>query len=333
MSDLVSRLGQLFVVGFAGEQPPADLLHFVAEEKIGGVILFGDSCSSVTLVRDNIEKIRQALKGARTPFIAVDQEGGRVSRIKGAPAEIQAASEYGSELGLEKYEEDYRRSAVYLESIGFNLNLAPVADIGLDPDNTCLEGRTFGDNTEQVETFVRRTVELSRGAGLLSCLKHFPGLGAARIDPHKALAEADYDELIWQQREMLPFRAGIEAGADMVMSTHLRISGFGEEIATANGMIVRSLLRDRLAFDGPVVTDDLTMQGAAGLGTYGERAVKAFSAGHDLLLFGPNHEAAMEAYDFFENAVRHGEIPAERVRRSLERVVSIKLKLDSSVIR
>jgi len=333
LNDLISRLGQLFVVGFAGEQPPVDLLNFLAEERIGGVILFGESCSSLQLVRENIEQIREALQGARSPFIAIDQEGGRVSRIKGAPAQIQAASEYGNSLGLEKFEEDYRRSAVYLESLGFNLNLAPVADIGFNPNNNCLQGRTFADSPEKVEPFVRKAVQLSRIAGLISCLKHFPGLGAAEIDPHLGIAEASYDELIWQQREMLPFQAGLEAGADLVMSTHVRIDGFGDEIATANGEMIQTLLRDQLAFDGPLITDDLTMKGAAGLGPYGERAVKAFMAGHDMLLFGPNHEASMEAFDFFENAVRHGEIPVERIKRSLERVASVKLKLDSTVIR
>jgi beta-N-acetylhexosaminidase len=176
-------------------------------------------------------------------------------------------------------------------------------------------------------------VKTTNRQGILSCLKHFPGLGAASIDPHEATATADYDELVWRQREKIPFAAGVEEGADMVMTTHLFIPKMDDNMVLTSSKIVSNLLREELQFDGPVITDDLCMQGAAGAGNIGERAVKAFNAGHDLLLFGPDHGEAIRAYDYFVDAVRRGEITKENLRGSLDRVAGLKFKLEQTAVR
>ncbi len=329
----VKRIGELFIVGFPGAEPPPTFLNFIAEEHIGGVILFAESCTSQGLIRRNVDLIRDQYRTGSKPFIAVDQEGGRVCRIKSAPAEFGAAADYAAGGRLEQYVEDYRRSAVFMESVGINLNLAPVADLAINPNNTCLDSRCFGSSPEQVIPFVRKTVEISKKSGLLSCLKHFPGLGNADIDPHLDTAVVPYDEVVWRQRDMVPFAAGLEAGADMVMTTSVRLEGFDDVIATGSERIISNLLRRALAFDGPVITDDLTMKGADPLGNYGERALKALNAGHDLLLFGRDFEAAMRAYDFVYAAIGRGEVDPERLTTALSRVSGIKFKLDKPVFR
>jgi len=332
MQDKLKQVGQLFLIGFKGSRPPDDFLNFIAEEQIGGVILFEDNCATHQQVTDNVDLIRSQYKRGTTPFIAVDQEGGRVCRLRQAPAEFRAAADYGESFDLEHFAEDYYRAAAFMESVGINLNLAPVADIRLHSANKCLEGRCFGDSAETVTPFVVKAVEVAKKSGLLSCLKHFPGLGAAVTDPHFDTPVVDYDELIWRQREMIPFAAGIEHGADMVMTTHLRMDAFGGEIVTGSKRIITSLLRQMLAFDGPVITDDLAMKGAAPLGNIGERAITAFKAGHDILLIGRDHDAAMRAYDFFCDAVSRGDVDRAQVRSSLSRVSGIKFKLDSSIV-
>jgi beta-N-acetylhexosaminidase len=183
-----------------------------------------------------------------------------------------------------------------------------------------------------VAPFVVKAVEVAKKSGLLSCLKHFPGLGAAVTDPHFETPVVDYDELIWRQREMIPFAAGIEHGADMVMTTHLKMEAYAGEIVTGSSRIINTLLRQMLAFDGPVIADDLMMDGAAELGSIGERAVAAFKAGHDILLIGRDHEAAMRAYDFFCDTVSRGDIDQPQLQSSLGRVSGIKFKLDSSIV-
>ena len=331
MSQWLKRLGEFFVVGFPGETPPRAFLDFLTEEQIGGVILFEDNCPTHQRARENVETIRQHLQQVR-PFIAVDQEGGRVCRLKGAPAEYGSAQSYGLTNQLERFKEDYSRSAVFLESIGINLNLMPVCDISLARDSVCLADRCFGETPPAVASFVACAVEISRRSGLLSCLKHFPGLGAASIDPHRSTAVIDCDQLVWEQREMIPFAAGVEAGADLIMTTHVRFPKIDSQIVTDSSKIISTMIRQALLFDGPVITDDLLMSGADELGHIGERSVAAFKAGHDILLFGQDYEAAMQAFDFFRDCCERGEIPEEQLAASFSRVSGLRFKLKSSLV-
>jgi beta-N-acetylhexosaminidase len=324
------QIGQLFVMGFPGEAPPTPFLSFVSEENIGGVILFADNCATHQAARQTIEIVKHHMQ--RTPpFIAIDQEGGRVCRLKEAPVEYRAAAEYGKG-NVERFVEEYSRAAMYMDALGVNLNLAPVADIFLDADNSCLHDRCFSDDPATVARFVDAAVRVSRTYGLMSCLKHFPGLGAAVNDPHAQTAIAEYDEMTWQNREMLPFAAGVSAGADMIMTTHMLVPALDHTIVTGSEKILNDLVRNLLTFDGPIITDDLAMGGAAALGDIGERTVAAFNAGHDLLLFGQDYDASFRAYDYFVDAVKRGEITEARIRESLERVAGIKFKLGRSVM-
>lgn len=332
MSNYRSRLGQLFIVGFPTETPDDTLLDFLEEFQIGGVILFGHNCQSHDMVKDIANAVRDRSTTVR-PFVAIDQEGGRVCRLTGYPVEYRSAQEYGTKGDLEKFREEYRRAALVMESLGINLNLAPVCDIFLDENNSCLAGRCFGNSAERVAPFVRQAVKVSKEIGLLSCLKHFPGLGAATIDPHLATASADYDLEIFRSRERIPFAAGIKAGADMVMTTHLRLPQIDQQIVTASETILTTALRDGLAFDGPIITDDLCMKGAESLGNIGERAVTSFNAGHDLLLFGKDLDNAIEAFHYFQKAYDRGEVAADRVHSSVDRVLGLKFKLDSAMAR
>lgn len=331
MTDIISKIGQLFLIGFPDVEPSSTFLNFIAEEDIGGVILFKKNCPTHETTKNNIDLIKSSYKQDASPFIAVDQEGGRVCRIMGAPAEYQSPTQYAVHYSVERFREDYERAAVFMESLGINLNLAPTCDIYLNNKNLCLKDRCFGHTADMVIPFVKAAVGISTRVGLLSCLKHFPGLGIAAADPHQALPTVDYDELVWQQREKRPFAAGVECGADMIMTTHLRVPKLDDKIVTGSQKIVSELLRKQLAFDGPVITDDLTMKGADCLGHIGERTVAAFKAGHDLLLFGQDIDASMEAYEYFRDALMRGEISKERVTTSLDRVAGIKFKLGKSV--
>jgi len=323
--ELRNQIGRLFVTGWDTPEPSRDFLKFVSEVEIGGVILFEENCPGVVQIKNSIDRISSRL--VHKPLVAIDQEGGRVCRIKGAPAEYTSAWEVGRSKDLEKYIQEFSRSAMYMESLGINLVLGPVADIFLDQQNRCLKDRCFGEDAGTVALFVAQGVGLINDAGLLSCLKHFPGLGAAAIDPHEETAVADYGYTEWAARERIPFEDGLARGADMVMTTHLRLPQIDSELVTASRKIITELLREQLEFEGPVITDDLTMKGAAELGDYGERAVKAFEAGHDLLLFGRHWPAAREAHAALTRKFDAGEITPERLRLSLDRIASVGYKL------
>lgn len=330
MNDIMNNLGQYFILGFKGASPPPTFLDFISEEQMGGVILFADNCYTHQSTREAIEKIFLSL-GSSNPFIAVDQEGGRVCRIKGAPAEYSAAKLFGRDNNPDRFKEQYGRAALFMESLGINLNLAPVADIRLNSENSCLDDRCFSDDPEKVATFVKAAVKVSSQCGLLSCLKHFPGLGDADVDPHNNTASINVDLATWNNRERVPFVAGLEAGADMIMSTHVRMPKFDDKIATYSEKIISSLIREDLAFDGPVITDDLQMNGADEFGPIGERAVAAFQAGHDILLFGQDYEQTMQAYDYFCDACKRGEISINRLRLAYGRVSGLKFKLRRTI--
>lgn len=319
-------IGQLFIVGYPGAEPPEDFLHFVESEQLGGVILFADNCPSYARAAESIGMIKMRYRKS-TPIIAIDQEGGRVTRLKGAPAEFRAPFSYAEQDQLETYVEDYTRAAVCMESLGFNCNLAPVADLFLDEENSCLVDRCFGRDASTAIPFIRKTIEISHSRGLLACAKHFPGLGAAAIDPHKATAVADYTFETWKARERAPFKAASDAAVDMIMTTHLRVPQIDSVIATGSPTIISDMLRLYLGFDGPVVTDDLTMLGAEALGDIGERTIRAFQAGHDILLFGQDYQAARKALYQFRKAIDSARISPERVTSALERIASVKCRL------
>jgi len=322
---MINRIGQLLVVGFEGADPSEEFLEFIASENIGGVILFEENCTPHTRAEESIRKIIAASE--EVPFIAVDQEGGRVCRFRGAPAEYGSAEEYGRQNNIELFREQFHRAAIYLKSVGVNLLLGPIADLGLNEKNKCLKGRTFGRNPAKVIPFIEQAVRLTNNTGLLSCLKHFPGLGAAIEDPHLEVARCETDLGIFLNREALTFKAGIDAGTDMVMTTHMMMPNIDKFITTESEMMLHLLLRDKLDFDGVVITDDLLMKGIDSLGDYGERAMKAFKAGHDILLFGQNFEASKQAVARIKDAFEKGEFDEVRLQVSLNRISGIKSKL------
>lgn len=329
MNTITSQIGQLFIIGFQGQNPSKVFLNFLAEENIGGVILFADNCESITDLKETITQIKDATDAK--PFIAIDQEGGRVSRIKGVPAEIHSAMDYVEKYSLEKFKDDYEKSLIYLDALGININLAPVCDIFLNEKNECLKDRCYGTTKETVIPFIEESVKLAKKQNILSCLKHFPGLGDASVDPHKATAVGDFDFHIWSLREKEVFLAGAEVGADLIMTTHISLPKMNDTLVTGSEEFIQSYLRSELNYDGAVISDDLTMKGCDPLGDYGQRTVKAFLAGHDILLFGQNLDASMEAYEHFHHAVHTNEIPEKRLQTALERVAGLKLKMIQSV--
>lgn len=313
------------MIGYKGIDPSDEFMSFFCREQIGGVIFFEDNANPHHHAEKNIKKF--VSESDCVPFFAVDQEGGRVCRFRGAPAEFESPSKYADSNDLELYAEQFGRAADHLQSLGLNLLLAPVADLNLDDRNPCLKGRTFGKSPARAIPFIERTIRIAHNFSLLTCAKHFPGLGASVIDPHQELARADYDFQTFINREGITFQAAIEAGCDMIMTTHLILPQLDKDPATISRAVVDNMLRGTLKFDGIAITDDLLMEGARVMGDYGERALKAFNAGHDILLFGQNFRVAEEVLEYFKKAFKNGRLSEERLTNSLERISGTKSKL------
>lgn len=344
---LRAQIGQLLLVGFRGATPPeCDLIvRDIREHGIGGVILF-DVDMTTTIDsgkpgRRNIEspaQVRALLAHLQAqssiPLLtAIDQEGGRVNRLK--PAYGFPPSISHEELGrLDQPAETYRHAADTartLAGVGLNLNLAPVVDLDANPDNPIIKGkgRSFSANPEAVARHAAEFVRAHRDQRVLACAKHFPGHGSAAGDTHLGLVDVT---ATWHERELIPFQRLVAAGlCDAVMSAHVFNAKLDpDHPATLSPAVQTGLLRTKLGFQGVIVSDDMEMKAISSRYGLEQSIPLALEAGIDLLCFGNNlgydPDITAKAAGIIERAVTSGRLPAARIAESCERVLAIKRK-------
>ena len=338
--NLEQKIGQLFLIGFQGDS--IDVSHPVAaditQRNLGGVILFDRSLAKKqghNNIRsaDQVMALTATLQGlARTPLlIAVDQEGGKVRRLKpelGFPATASAA-----ELGQKN---DTTLTAIHaattadtLQTLGINFNLAPVVDINSFAENPVIGrlDRSFSPSPGTISTHASAWIKAHRARGVISCLKHFPGHGSSRVDSH--LGFTDITET-WRVEELQPYKDLIASGlADAIMTGHL----FHKELdpihpATLSPRIIGNLLRQELQFTGVVISDDLQMK--AIINHYGleEAACLALTAGVDLLIVGNNldydPDVLARIIPAILEAIRAGKLPERMIHEAFARVQQLK---------
>lgn len=324
---LEQKIMQLFfvtpeAVGRGGEVKTIDA-DFRAKAKntcVGGIILFAKNVTDRQQVTDLTAEL--AADFDIPVFIGVDEEGGSVSRLSkkcgvtdaGNMADVETADQAGSigeRLGLE------------LRELGFNVDFAPVADVIINKNNTEIGKRSFGTDPRDVAGKVAALTEGMQSEGVSSVLKHFPGHGSTVNNSHNGTSVSlrTLDEL--RAEELVPFAAGIEAGADFVMASHMSLPNVtGDETpCSLSPSIITSLLRDELGYDGVVITDGLNMGAVKGYG--GEACVFAIEAGCDMLLMPEDLDIAYSAV--FE-AVENGRITEERINESVIRILKLKEK-------
>lgn len=341
---LREKIGQLLLVGFRGCQPAEGerIARDIRELHLGGIILFDQEMADATTRRRNIEspvQVRALLAflqaQARIPLlVAIDQEGGRVNRLKpdyGFPASISH-----EELGrLDQPAETFRhaaQTAQTLARLGFNLNLAPVVDLDAHPDNPIIKGkgRSFSADPEAVARHAAEFVRAHRAEGVLACAKHFPGHGSATGDTHLGLVDVTST---WHERELIPFQRLIAAGlCDVVMSAHVFNARLDpDRPATLSRPVLTELLRGRLGFQGVVMSDDMEMKAISSHYGLENSVPAAIEAGIDLLCFGNNlsYDPAIagKAIDILVRAVETGRIPESRIDASHRRVLALKGKV------
>ncbi|MBP3729046.1 MAG: glycoside hydrolase family 3 protein [Lachnospiraceae bacterium] len=262
-------------------------------------------------------------------FICVDEEGGRVSRIipTMGTTPIKNMYTYRGD-GTEKARKNARTLATDISRFGFNLNFAPVADVWSHPENQVIGERAYGDDFQKTARLVASAVKGFHDANIICTLKHFPGHGDTLEDSHNQIAMVHKSAEELRTQELLPFIAGIEAGADMVMSGHLMVPAIDpENPATFSHLIITKLLREELGFQGVIITDALEMGGAQTVSSGGEACLKALLAGHDLLLCPEEQpEKLSDCVDNLLEAVESGLLSEERIDESLLRVLTLKLQ-------
>ena len=294
LTDHPSSWGQLLMVGIPGPRVDAVARELVRDLKVGGVILFARNIESPEQVWELTGDLqREALAATGRPLLlAVDQEGGRVQRLKAPFTIIPAARELGTTMTPEEVERLARQVARELALVGLNVNLAPVLDVPRSP--ACPQwDRAYSSDPETAATYAVAAIRGYLSGGIIPVAKHFPGLGDTVVDSHEILPLAQSAD---PQRavDLLPFRQAIAAGVPMVMTAHLSVPEWEARPATLSPVALQVWLRQRLGFDGVIITDDLEMGGITTSLSAPQGAQEALAAGADLLLICNNWQAAWE---------------------------------------
>ncbi|MCD8362731.1 MAG: glycoside hydrolase family 3 protein [Lachnospiraceae bacterium] len=293
---------------------------------VGGIVYFADNivtreqCSEMIANSQSYSKVGL--------FIAVDEEGGTVARIGnnsamgttsfpnmkaiGDSGDAKEAWNVGYTIGME------------IGELGFNLDFAPVADVDSNPDNPVIGDRSFGTDAALVSEMVQAEVQGFQESGVLSTLKHFPGHGDTATDSHEGYTELNKTLEELYQVEFVPFQSGIAAGADFVMVGHISVPQVtGDDVPASLSGTMIDILKNDLGFDGLVITDSMRMEAITDRWPSAEAAVLAVQAGVDVILMPEDLEEAVAG---IQGAVETGEIPEERIARSVQKILEMKIQ-------
>lgn len=314
--------GQMVVCGFEGKSLSTETLRALSSGRLSGVILFAKNLGTPEEVRDLTDAVRSS--SSLPPFIAIDQEGGRVTRTSEPfTAWPSMAALGGKDTRLAG--EVARAMAAELLAVGINTNLAPVLDVNSNPDSPVIGDRSLGPDAQKVAHLGRAMIEGFMEAGILCCAKHFPGHGDASVDSHLDLPAVDADRATLDRRELLPFVEAVAARVPMIMTAHLKTTALDRYYpATISKQIIRELLREEMGFDGLVITDDLEMGALAKYMPIADSAYSAVRAGADLLLVCSGPGPAEEARKVIVEGIRQGIIDIGEATLSVRRIIRAK---------
>ena len=275
--------GQLLFVGFPGADIPPDLAERIREGRVGGVVLFSRNVGSPDEVQTLVRDLHDLAPADAPLTVALDQEGGRVQRLRAPWTEWPPMRVLG-----DRTPSDTARFAAALarelRSCGFDLDFAPVVDVDSNPDNPVIGDRSFAQDPETVGQHARAFITALQAGGVAACAKHFPGHGDTSVDSHIDLPRLDLDLARLREVEMPPFRASIEAGVASIMTAHVLFPQLDETRPATLSREVMALLREELGYDGLVFSDDIEMQAIAGRFSVEESSLGALEAGVDSIL-------------------------------------------------
>lgn len=317
--------GQVLLVGFSGTRIPRDLAEDVAAGRVGGVIFFSRNVESPEQLRSVIRHLRELQPDGAPLLVAVDQEGGRVARLRdpwatwpparslGEHGDPGLAREFGSALGTQ------------LRREGFNLDFAPVVDVDSNPQNPVIGDRSLSARSQVVGELGAAVVEGLQASSVAACAKHFPGHGDTDLDSHLDLPSLSHERTRLEEVELPPFRAAIKAGVASIMTAHVVFSAIDPTRPATLSPDAIALLRHELAYDGVVFTDDLEMGAVAKHHSVEQRILGPLRAGVDGLLVCSKADMRAEAIRLLEGAAD------ALVERAIERIRDLKARFPGQV--
>jgi beta-N-acetylhexosaminidase len=318
MPPLRRQIGQLLIAGFNGSVLPIELKSIAREFGLGGVILFARNIVEPEQVAE------LAYAGARLvpelpAWVSVDQEGGRVARLKAPFTEWPPMATLGRSGDVALAERFARALASELKAVGITLDYAPVLDIHTNPKNPVIGDRALAESADQVGRLGAAIIRALQGEGIAACGKHFPGHGDTSADSHLELPLVEHPPERLRAVEFEPFRAAVAADVATIMTAHVFVPSLDEEPATLSKRIV-GMLRDELGYQGVILSDDLEMKAIAGRYAVPDAAVRAIAAGCDgVLICSGEHDVQAAALEALVHAVEEERIPVARIDDALRR--------------
>lgn len=344
---LEEKVGQLFMVAAWGAKATGvdadtraknrelygvdDFAGLVARYHVGGVIYFPQygnlvDPDQVVALSNGIQRAAAAQDPALPLLIATDEEGGVVTRMPAPFTHMPGNMVLGATGDPALAEAAARATGRQLAALGVNVDMAPVADVAVNPANPIIGLRSFGADPASVARFTAAAVRGYQASGVAAVAKHFPGHGDTDVDSHTALPVIRHSLDTWRAVDLPPFQSAIDAGVDLVMAGHLAFPALDPSgrPATLSHTLLTDILRGQLGFSGVVITDSLGMAGVRGTSSDAEVAVEAFLAGADILLMPPDLPGAWSAV---LGAVRKGQISEARLDASVRRILTLKAEL------
>lgn len=320
----MQNLGKYFMVGLPGLDLDPSTVQLVHDLGIHNFIIFSRNVESPGQLRKLCRDLNDVCLGhdLPLPFISIDQEGGTVTRLSSPFTQFKDARVLAESENPRKELAAFACTcARELIEVGINMNLAPVLDICPLGEGFFMEHRSLGNDPNRVGELGCLIIEEMQKQGVAACGKHFPGLGAAKIDPHLNLPTVTKARREIMNRDLIPFQQAMDAGVAAIMTSHTIYSDIEDGVpATLSPFILSTIAREELRYDGLIITDDLEMGAIENEGSIQVAAVKSFVAGADMLLICHDHDKIRRSFDVFKKAVEEGKVSTGRLQNSARRI-------------
>jgi beta-N-acetylhexosaminidase len=325
---LEDMIGLQLAVGLPGPDATPELIAALRASRAQSLVVFSRNFTSPEQFTVLLRRLHDAL--GRRLLVMVDHEGGRVVRFRQGLTPFPAPLAVGRDATAQTVERQGAVEAQELRRLGVQVNLAPCADVLVEGCDPVIGDRSYGSDPHRVATLCAARIQGLQAHGVAACAKHFPGLGAVPTDPHQVLPTIAVDWAALERIHLPPFRAAIAGGVAAIMSSHVCYPGLGDPKglpATFSRALIRGLLRQRLGFQGLILTDALEMGALRAFGTIGESAVRAAEAGHDLFLICcPELAPAEEALACLREAYKGGRLDRRELEASANRISQLRKK-------
>lgn len=326
------KIGQMFLMGMPGNKVDEITKILIKKYKIGGIIIYKKNIIDEKQLIDLINELKNLNKNNRIPiFISIDEEGGRVNRMPKTFNNLPSAKIVATAGGKKLCYESGQALAEQLKSLGINLNFAPVLDIGGFEDNHAIGDRCYGDTAKEVS---ENGIEVMKGImdnGVISVIKHFPGHGAIKGDSHIFTPIINKKLNVLEEEDIRPFKIAIEQGADCIMVGHLIIRKLNSIYpASLSYKAITELLKQKLGFEGVVITDDLSMKGITLIFGITHPVIKAIKAGANIVIISKKHKSKIKIIEKINKLVIRGKIHEDSINEKVEKVLELKSKYNIS---